>query len=151
LRKHLVTLLGSVFYTGFFPFAPATFLCMVWLAAYLFIPGGGFLSSPISVAVMLPLALYLSHEMEKIYGKDASQIVIDEFVGMQVTMLAIEPSILKGVMGFMLFRIFDIAKPFPVGKSQKIRGGLGVVLDDVLAGIYAYGVLFILVNVFHLN
>jgi len=92
------------------------------------------MAHPYSLIITVPLATLLSGEMEKRYGKDAHCIVIDEFVGMQVSLLAITPGLATGVIGFVLFRIFDILKPFPVGASQRIRGGFGVVADDILAG-----------------
>ncbi len=143
MKRFLITLFGSFFYSGFFPFAPASFACVVWLAVWLFVPGGRYLTHPLSLAVTIPLSVYLSTVMERYYGKDASRIVIDEFVGMQVALCMVEPSLRAGAAGFVLFRFFDIAKPFPVGRSQRIRGGFGVVMDDVLAGIYSYAALYL--------
>ena len=136
MKRFIITALGSFFYSGFFPFAPATFASLVWLILWLFLPGGGWLSHPLIAACTVPIAIFLSHGGEKYYGKDASCIVIDEFVGMQVTLIALEPSLLTGVIGFVLFRIFDILKPFPAGRSQRLPGGIGVVTDDVIAGAY---------------
>ncbi|MDD3642523.1 MAG: phosphatidylglycerophosphatase A [Candidatus Krumholzibacteria bacterium] len=144
MNRFLVTLLGSFFYTGFFPVAPATFASLVWLALWLFVPGGGILGHWAALAALLPAALWLSHRMERIYGTDASQIVIDEIVGMQVTLLALRPHWMTGLAGFFLFRLFDILKPFPAGRSQRLPGGWGVVTDDVIAGIYAFAALFVL-------
>ena len=58
----------------------------------------------------------------------------------------IQPDWKIGLAGFLLFRLFDIAKPFPVGRSQKLKGGFGVVVDDVLAGIYSYVALYLLIR-----
>jgi phosphatidylglycerophosphatase A len=144
VKRFVVTILASFFCTGHFPFAPATFASLVWLAVYLFVPGGGWLVHPVTVLCTIPVAIYLSHEAEKYWGTDAHPIVIDEFVGMQVTLLAIEPSLLMGAIGFALFRIFDIAKPFPAGRAQRLPGGLGVVTDDVAAGVYGRLALLVL-------
>jgi phosphatidylglycerophosphatase A len=84
--------------------------------------------------------------MEGYYGKDASKIVIDEVVGMQVTFFMMEPSLQRAIIGFFLFRIFDIIKPFPANRSQNLRGGFGVVADDVLAGVYAYIALILVIR-----
>jgi len=150
MRKQLVTLFGSFFYTGFFRFAPATFASFVWLLCFYFIPGGSNLAHPILLAVLVPAAIILSWIMEGYYGHDAHEIVIDEIVGMQVTFLAVDPTIVSCLVGFLLFRIFDIVKPFPVGMSQNLKGGFGVVVDDLLAGAYARLVLYLLMGVFHL-
>ena len=136
MKRFVVSALSSFLYTGLFPFAPATFASLVWVALWLVLPGGGWLSKPVAVLCTIPVAIYLSHEAEKLYGRDASRIVIDEVVGMQVTLLAMDPSIVMGAIGFILFRVFDILKPFPAGRSQRLPGGLGVVTDDVIAGAY---------------
>ena len=69
--------------------------------------------------------------------KDPGAIVVDEVAGMTISVLAVPltPAVL--VTGFVLFRIFDVVKPFPVGASQRLGGGVGVMIDDVIAGIYA--------------
>lgn len=92
----------------------------------------------IFLVVLFLFAVYISEKAEKIYGeKDAQCIVIDEVLGYMVTMFLIQPSIINVIMGFILFRIFDIIKPYPIKKLQNIKGGLGVVIDDFLAGIMA--------------
>ncbi len=149
MKRFVITILSSFFYTGFFPFAPATFACLVWLAIYLFVPGAGWLANPIVAVCTIPVAVYLAHEAEKLWGHDAHPIVIDEFVGMQVTFLAMTPSIFMGVVGFALFRAADILKPFPAGRAQKLKGGLGVVADDVAAAIYCRLVLLAIAQVLH--
>jgi phosphatidylglycerophosphatase A len=149
VKKFIVTLFSSFFYTGFFPFAPATFASLVWLAVYLYVPGGAWLTNPIVVLCTIPVAIYFAHQGEKYYGKDPSCVVIDEFVGMQVTLLAIEPSLLIGAIGFVLFRIFDVLKPFPAGRAERLPGGLGVVTDDVVAGVYGRLVLLAIALIFH--
>ena len=69
---------------------------------------------------------------------DASAFVLDEFVGQWVALMAAPKSLLALAIGFGLFRAFDIAKPWPVSwADRRLRGGLGVVLDDVLAGVLA--------------
>ncbi len=144
MKRFLVTLFGSFFYTGFFPFAPATFASMVWLLVWLFVPGGHWMAHWAVIAGLIPVAIFLAHIMEKYYGEDAPCIVIDEVVGMQITLMLSTVSIKAGVAGFVLFRIFDIVKPFPAGRSQRLPGGLGVVIDDVLAGLYALAVMTLL-------
>jgi phosphatidylglycerophosphatase A len=83
-------------------------------------------------------SVYVSGEAERIFReKDAQQIVIDEIAGIQWTMLFITPTLIHVAAGFILFRLFDIAKPFPVNLCQsRLPGGWGVVGDDVAAGIY---------------
>ncbi len=151
MKRFLVVIFGSFFYTGFAVIAPASCASFVYLLLYLFLPGGGWLAGPIALAITAPIAVYISREMEKYYGEDASCIVIDEIVGMQVALFMVEPSWTTAIIAFVLFRIFDIVKPFPAGRSQKIGGGFGVVIDDVLAGLYARIVLFVLIYVFNIG
>ncbi len=151
MKRTVITLLASFFYTGFFPFAPATFASFIWTLLWLFIPGGSRLSSPIALVIMLPVSIYLANEAEKFLGHDAHPIVVDEIVGMQVTLLAVPHSFLMAAVGFVLFRVFDVWKPFPAGRAQKLRGGFGVVIDDVAAGVYARIVLALVAFFFHVG
>lgn len=144
----MITALASMLGCGFFPVAPATFASLVWLGIYLFAPGGGRLADPVVAACMAAAAIVVAHLAERYHGRDAHCIVIDEFVGMQVTFLGMTPALVPGIVGFVLFRIFDIAKPFPAGRSQRLPGGLGVVADDVFAGAYARLALLALFLVF---
>ena len=125
------------------PFAPATWtsLCMVPL---LF----PFMGWPLWVQVLLlalvtGYAVVVSDRAEKTYGHDAKAITIDEVAGMMVTMLGVSTAaggqerwIALG-LGFLLFRVMDIAKPFPAGRAQRLPGGRGIAGDDPRAGIYA--------------
>src|SRR5262249_45865068 len=83
---------------------------------------------------------------------DASAIVLDEFVGQWVVLIGAPRSVAVAALGFALFRAFDIAKPWPVSwADRRVGGGLGVVLDDVVAGVLAAVVLQLSVRLFHLE
>lgn len=104
--------------------------------------------------ILLALAVWSAQAMAEAHAQttagkiDPQEVVIDEVVGMAVT-LAFVPLDLKTVgLGFLLFRIFDVAKPFPVRRFEKLRGGWGIVMDDVMAGIYANLSLQIIANFF---
>ncbi len=134
----IARLLGTFFYTGFFPIAPATFASLIWVLIYAFVPGGEYLVHPVVCLVTLLVSIPVATRMEKLYGDDPSCVVLDEVVGMQVILVGATGVSLWGLLAaFLLFRVFDIAKPFPVNRSQNLAGGVGVVMDDVLAGIYA--------------
>ena len=119
------------------PSAPGTFGT---LASFLVIA----LTTP-SDNILLPLFSFLlilgvwsSHHAEKVLGKDSGHIVIDEFCGYVVSVMFIPPELAYYIAAFILFRAFDIFKPFPIHNMEKhIPGGAGIMLDDVLAGIYA--------------
>lgn len=87
--------------------------------------------------VMFILAVWVSGHAEQILGRDARPIVIDELVGQWIVLGFCPRHIWAAVAAFLLFRLFDIWKPFPVGLSQRLKGGWGVVADDILAGGYA--------------
>lgn len=91
---------------------------------------------------------YLAREAEVLFGqKDPPCIVIDEMAGLLWTMLFVPPAIPAVIIGFLLFRFFDVLKPFPVRLLQdKLPGGYGVVGDDVMAGIYSNLALQVLIK-----
>ena len=79
-------------------------------------------------------------------GKDPEYIVIDEIAGYMVSMIGFTPTIEHLVLAFIIFRIFDILKPPPIKWFEKLPSGLGVMADDIVAGIYSWIVMFILVH-----
>ncbi|MBD1395320.1 phosphatidylglycerophosphatase A family protein [Mucilaginibacter glaciei] len=83
------------------------------------------------------LGIYVGNVVEADWGKDSSRVVIDEVAGMLVTMLFIPQNIYLLIAGLVLFRFFDIVKPLYIRRMEDLPGGTGVMLDDVLAGIYA--------------
>jgi phosphatidylglycerophosphatase A len=93
----------------------------------------------ITVIAFACLAWRVSDEAERLFGrKDAPQIVIDEIAGVQWALFLIAPTALHVMLGFALFRLFDVWKPFPARLFQdRLPGGLGVVADDLAAGFYA--------------
>ena len=91
-----------------------------------------------ALAVVVGAGIWASHRVETVLGrKDPGVIVIDEVAGMMVAVLLVPrtPGVL--LCAFLLFRLFDIWKPFPAREAQVLRGGLGVVADDLIAGVYA--------------
>lgn len=137
-------LLGTFAYTGFFPFAPATFASFVFMALYWLVPGGEWLVQPFVVLATLLISVPVATALEKQYGHDASCIVIDEIVGVQVVLMFAAPTLAGLIVAFFLWRISDIVKPFPASRAQKWPGGRGVVFDDVFAALYARLAMFVL-------
>lgn len=81
---------------------------------------------------------WAAHRVERQLGvKDPGVIVIDEVAGMTLAVLPFPPTLPVLIAGFVLFRLFDIVKPFPAGASQRVTGGIGVMVDDLIAGLYA--------------
>lgn len=122
-------------YTGLFPIAPATFASLVFAAIYWFVPGGEWLCKWPVVLVTAIVSVPVSTAMEKDHGPDPSRVVIDEVLGMQIVLGAAAPTLWGVLAAFFVFRVFDILKPWPAGRMQKLPRGWGVVLDDVVAGI----------------
>lgn len=85
----------------------------------------------------LNLRLYENKSTREKHKNDPGQIVIDEVAGLFVTMIGLAPTALNLLIAFIFFRIFDILKPFPIRRIEKLHGGVGIMLDDVAAGIYA--------------
>ena len=144
----LITFIGSFAYSGFFPFASATFASFVFAVIYRFVPGGEVLVNPLVVLATFVVSVPVSSHMEKRYGRDPSSVVIDEVVGMQAILIWAEPTMSGLVLAFFLFRVFDVVKPFPIRRSQELPRGFGVVVDDLLAGIYTRIVLIVIALVF---
>jgi phosphatidylglycerophosphatase A len=135
---------------GFAPVAPATVASFV--VALLLVPAVGHVSTlawGIAILALLPIAVWSSGQAEKTLGTDAKPIVIDEVVGMLVggfgVAMGSRPLVFLALL-FVLFRVFDIWKPLGIDRSQKLPGGWGVVVDDVLAGVLTNVVLRVLVG-----
>ncbi|MDQ7787077.1 MAG: phosphatidylglycerophosphatase A [Thermodesulfovibrionales bacterium] len=134
LFRHIATL-GPV---GYLPVAPGTWGSLAALAAYIAVKPSIFLHV-LAVLLILPVGIAASSSAEKsLDQKDSRHIVIDEACGFLVAVLLLPFSIGYTFAAFFLFRVFDILKPFPVRKAETaLSGGLGVMADDVVAGIYA--------------
>jgi phosphatidylglycerophosphatase A len=91
---------------------------------------------PISIGLFF-ISVWSATGGEEIFGKDARQIVIDEVAGMAISLLFVPKEIKWYVIAFLLFRFFDIVKPPPARAVERVKGGWGVTLDDVIAGVYA--------------
>lgn len=86
---------------------------------------------------MFFISVWSATKGEEIFGKDGRQIVIDEVTGMAISLLFVPKETESYVIAFLLFRFFDVVKPPPARAAEELRGGWGVTLDDVIAGVYA--------------
>ena len=133
--------LASTLGTGFFPWGPGTVGSIIAAAAFYY--------SPFNPYLLLPVILLLGwigcEAGRKLWGEDPSIVTIDEVAGTWIACLAASPA--WGIWGILaaliLFRIFDIAKPWPVNKLDEMKNGIGILLDDVAAGLMAAGVLIV--------
>lgn len=137
--KQPVHALGLGFGSGLAPVAPGTFGTLAALPLYWFISG---LSLPLYLAVVVVSAVvgvWICEQTAQALGvHDHPAIVWDEFVGMWITLIAAPSGCLPLLIGFLLFRFFDVLKPWPISWLDKhVSGGLGIMLDDILAGLFA--------------
>lgn len=131
--------LASGFYSGLSPFMPGTAGTVVGIGLYWCLSHLPFFQYLITCIAFIFLAVWLADRAAAILQQaDPSLIVIDEIAGYLVTMIGIPGSWHYIVMGFILFRTIDVLKPFPIQVIDRdLKGGWGIVLDDVVAGIFA--------------
>jgi len=142
--KRLGVLIGTFFGVGRIRIAPGTWTSLIVSLIVYFIPASSLplawlaLATGIVFVVGIPAAAACETHFQK---KDPRQCVIDEVAGQMVCLWFLPQTIGFYGAAFLLFRFFDILKPFPIKASEKIPHGIGIMLDDVLAGLYALGIL----------
>jgi len=141
VKQDIYTILSTLLSIGYIPFMPGTFGTLAAALVYLSIPAAwlnsltGVLYVISGIIILFFLGVYVSGKAEKKLGHDVGSIIIDEFVGYFICILFLPKSLLMAIYTFVLFRVFDIAKPQPIRLSQKLKGGWGVMTDDVLAAV----------------
>ena len=145
-------LIATFFNIGYFPIAPGTLTSLV--TTMIFYGVNSHVNPPyyihlISIAIIIIVAIAAASAAEKYFHeKDPRQVVIDEVAGQMIALLLLPLSIKLYLAGFFLFRFFDILKPFPIRRiDRKVPGGLGIVLDDLLAGLYSLATLQLFVHI----
>lgn len=130
---------SSWFGSGLVPFIPGTFGTLTALPIAIIVNYLGMIYASFSMVAIFPLSVWACHVSHVIMEKnDPSVVVIDEVAGILVAMFLLPVSWLTVILAFLLFRLFDIIKPFPIGFiDRNVRGGMGIVLDDVVAGVFA--------------
>lgn len=136
------------FGSGLSPYAPGTMGTLVAIPLYLLAAQFGALSVLLVCILICLLGIYLCERTTTALGvHDHPAIVWDEIAGYFVTMLLAPLSVSSVLAGFVLFRIFDILKPWPISViDSRLKGGLGVMLDDILAGVFALIVLQLIIH-----
>lgn len=138
---HLLVATG--FGSGFSPVAPGTagalLAVLLWVAGYFLLP---FAQLQVLLAVLVVYftvqGVYSSGVMEKYWGEDPSRVVVDEMVGVWIPLLVVpDGGWWYVVAAFVLFRFFDIVKPLGVRRMERLGGGMGIMMDDILAGVYS--------------
>ncbi|MFA5146365.1 MAG: phosphatidylglycerophosphatase A [Candidatus Omnitrophota bacterium] len=149
MKRH-IKLITSFFYIGHSPVMPGTLGSIAGLIVY-FVVNKSILLYGYSIAFLFMLGMIFSAEAERIYKrKDARMIVIDEACGMLLALYLIPARPVLILLGFLLFRIFDITKPFPAKRVEKVSGAFGVMFDDIIAALYTNLILQMVSRLFHI-
>lgn len=138
IKDRAFIVIASLFYTGYLPFAPGTFGTFIALIFLMFFRIEGIVFYSFLFFIFL-VGVFVSDKAEQILGeRDSRHIVIDEFAGYMVSMAGVLPHWKKLLIAFVLFRFFDILKPFPIRSiERRLNGGLAIMLDDIIAGLYS--------------
>lgn len=147
-----IKLLGTWFFIGYIPVVPATFGTLGAIPFILLFKNFelGILGNIVCAILFLIFSIFVSHFAENIFKiKDDRRIVIDEVAGFFVATLLIPYSFWFLITTFFLFRFFDVVKFFPARQCQYLRGGFGVVFDDIVAGIQTGLVIFLFSFLFY--
>ncbi len=144
-------LIASGFGSGFSPFAPGTagaaLATILWYIASRCLSYTSLVGATLAcVVVFTILGIISSTAVERIWGKDPSRVVIDEMVGVWIPLLAVPDSAYRYyymAAAFVLFRLFDIFKPLGIRKMENFEGGVGIMMDDILSGVYSFILLIV--------
>ena len=135
----LAVFVATAAYCGYFPIAPGTVGSAAGLVVYLLV---WWTRSPIVevalIAATFTAGTWAATHAERYFGGiDPGPVVIDEVLGMLVTLAFIPAGWTAALTGFVLFRVFDVIKPYPANKLETFHGGFGIMADDAMAGVYA--------------
>lgn len=135
MQKIAVKVLATFLYVGYLPFIPGTFGSIAGVLLFYFLKGKVFIS--IFTLSLTILGFLVAGKAEKIFNKkDARCIVIDEVCGMLLSLIFLPYDIKLVIIAFFVFRILDALKPYPAGVFHNLRGSLGIMSDDIVAGLY---------------
>jgi phosphatidylglycerophosphatase A len=148
LLRRIGVFVATCAYVGYVPVAPGTFGSAVGLAVFYVVRHQGTRTvEAATIVVLLAIGIWAAGEAERHFGRiDPGPVVIDEVVGMLITIAFIPVNLAGAILGFVIFRLLDIVKPWPARRLERLPGGSGVVLDDVMVGIYGNLVMWGLVR-----
>jgi len=125
-------------YLGYVPVAPGTFGSAAGLVVFAAVRWSGSPALELAVIILLfAVGVWSANAAERHFGGiDPAPVILDEVVGMLITLAFLPVNITGAVVGFLLFRLFDVVKPWPANRLEAVHGGLGVMADDAMAGVY---------------
>jgi phosphatidylglycerophosphatase A len=131
---------ATAFGVGYVPFAPGTFGSLAGLVVFVAVRATGQPAVELAAIVAIFLAgVWAATTAEEHFGHiDPGPVVIDEVLGMLVTLTLVPVSVTGALVGFVLFRVFDVIKPPPCSQLEALPGGWGVMCDDCMAAVYSY-------------
>ncbi|MDD4953709.1 MAG: phosphatidylglycerophosphatase A [Candidatus Omnitrophica bacterium] len=145
IRNAVVKIIATFFYIGYLPLVPGTFGSLAGVFLYAGIIRHEALFFTI---ILVAVGFLVSGSAEKILGrKDSRHIVIDEVVGMQVALVYLPYDFKVMAIAFIIFRILDALKPYPAYKLERLKGSLGIMSDDLIAGLYTNMILQIALRI----
>jgi phosphatidylglycerophosphatase A len=134
---------------GFVPIAPGTFGSAAGLVVYAGVRWtNSIIVEGVVVLAALVIGIWSADVVEQQMGKDPGAVVIDEVLGMLVTLAFLDVTPLGAAVGFFIFRALDVIKPYPAGRLEHLHGGPGVMLDDAMAGVYSNVAMRVLIAMF---
>lgn len=147
--ESLFKIIATFFYIGYIPVVPATIGTLFSIPIVIFFYS---IKNTLYQIVALLFLIILSTKIttileKKINRKDPKEIVIDEVIGFIISLFLIKINILNIILAFSVFRFLDILKPFPANKIQKINGGIGIMGDDIVVGIYTNILIRIIIKI----
>ena len=145
--RRLAVFLATCGYVGYAPVAPGTFGSAAGLASFALVRASGSMSVELAtIVVLFAIGVWSGTEAEHHFGGvDPGPIVLDEVVGMLITLALLPVNAMGAFVGFIVFRALDVVKPWPSGRFERLHGGLGIMADDGMAALYGNGVMQILV------
>jgi phosphatidylglycerophosphatase A len=146
--RRLGVFIATVGYIGFAPIAPGTFGSAAGLAVFYAVRSGGSTAIELATIVILfVIGIWSGTEAEHHFGGiDPGPVVLDEVVGMLITLALIPVNTAGAIVGFLIFRVLDVVKPWPSAQMERLPGGLGVMADDGMAAIYGNLIMQVLVR-----
>lgn len=147
--RRLAVFLATCGYVGYAPVAPGTFGSAAGLVIFALVRASGSMSVELAtIVVLFAIGVWSGTEAEHHFGGvDPGPIVLDEVVGMLITLALLPVNATGAFVGFIVFRALDVVKPWPSGRFERLHGGLGIMADDGMAALYGNGVMRILVAV----
>jgi phosphatidylglycerophosphatase A len=148
VKIHLAVFVCTFGYIGYAPVAPGTFGSLAGLLVHAALrwSGVGPLVELIAIVALFALGTWSGTHAERYFGgTDPGPGVIDEVVGMLLTLYLVPTSWTLAALGFLVFRTLDVVKPFPAGRLERLHGGLGMMADDAMSAIYSNAVMQLLI------